>query len=513
MLILRIRQAETAMADGRLDEAFEIVRGRDVRSHRRAQDLIGRLVRAFVDRAREHLREGRLPQAALDGEKATDLGGNLPEVASLRAAIANAMSCDQHSRRRKTDAVAAARRHVDEGRLSIGQGFLEHLPDDAKEARGLAQEIDARRDLAVAALGRGQAAIARQDWPAAIDAMIEARQAHASNEQVVQGIAGLTEAVNRQIRTDIQRGRLDLAELLLNKLMSLSDQAIETQEHRRILADCRRAGADVAGGRVAEALGTLNRLATILPECDWVRKSLAAAQQVHDGFSQLTGGPLGMLSGARVELGRTLPIDALQAPAPSPHAAADPVGQVDRLPRRFLIHIDGVGSYLVLRDRQITIGPASSSQQPDLTLMARSELPPISIERIDEDYFLSSRSGVRINDKSVTRGLLNHGDTISLSERARLRFEQPHPASTSAVLDLLGTRLPTGDVRRVILMDKDIVIGPAASAHIRASQLAEPVVLSIRNDRLCCGGGAARTALPLGRQVRLDSMAFVVTTA
>ena len=49
MLILRLKQAETAVADGRLDEAFEIVQSEQIRQHRRGQKLIGRLAGAFVD--------------------------------------------------------------------------------------------------------------------------------------------------------------------------------------------------------------------------------------------------------------------------------------------------------------------------------------------------------------------------------------------------------------------------------------------------------------------------------
>ena len=50
MLILRIRQAEVALHDGRLDEAFELMQPTAVRSHRRGQDVLGKLVRALVQR-------------------------------------------------------------------------------------------------------------------------------------------------------------------------------------------------------------------------------------------------------------------------------------------------------------------------------------------------------------------------------------------------------------------------------------------------------------------------------
>ena len=44
--------------------------------------------------------------------------------------------------------------------------------------------------------------------------------------------------------------------------------------------------------------------------------------------------------------------------------------------------------------------------------------------------------------------------------------------------------MPSGDARRVILMDKSIVLGPGTSAHIRADQMPSPAVLHIRDGRL-----------------------------
>ena len=87
MLILRLKQCERALADGRLDEAFDLVRQPDVRAHRRGQDLVGELVKALIDRGRRHLAQGRLTAAATDADKAIQLGGNLPDAVQLREAI------------------------------------------------------------------------------------------------------------------------------------------------------------------------------------------------------------------------------------------------------------------------------------------------------------------------------------------------------------------------------------------------------------------------------------------
>jgi len=66
VLILRLKQAESAMADGRLDEAFDIVQSDSIRQHRRGQKLIGRLARALAKRGQENLEAERTQLALLD---------------------------------------------------------------------------------------------------------------------------------------------------------------------------------------------------------------------------------------------------------------------------------------------------------------------------------------------------------------------------------------------------------------------------------------------------------------
>src|SRR5207244_2143048 len=98
-------------------------------------------------------------------------------------------------------------------------------------------------------------------------------------------------------------------------------------------------------------------------------------------------------------------------------------------------------------------------------------LPVVTIERVEEDYFLTAEKPVQVNGAPVRRKLLAGGDQIALSPRCRIKFELPHPASTSAVLTLSGARLPSSDARRVILLDRAMVLGPGANAHMRADGL------------------------------------------
>ena len=112
--------------------------------------------------------------------------------------------------------------------------------------------------------------------------------------------------------------------------------------------------------------------------------------------------------------------------------------------------------------------------------------PVVNISRQDEDYFLKSSRPVLVNETPVVSKLLSNGDRIGLGTRCRITFRRPSAASTSALLDLSGTRLADAGIRQVLLMDRELIIGPASAAHIRADDLAAPVVIQRRGETLIC---------------------------
>jgi hypothetical protein len=150
------------------------------------------------------------------------------------------------------------------------------------------------------------------------------------------------------------------------------------------------------------------------------------------------------------------------------------------------MQIDGVGGFLVFREPRITIGPVSSSARPMLGLIADPNTPVILLERVDGDYFVRSQRPIEVNGQTVTETLLSDGDRITLSPRCRIRFHLPNPASTTALLTVSGARLNRPDIRQIVLMDRDILIGPYANNHVRTDHLKEPVALFAQNGRLLC---------------------------
>jgi len=159
---------------------------------------------------------------------------------------------------------------------------------------------------------------------------------------------------------------------------------------------------------------------------------------------------------------------------------------ISLLPQRFVLQIDGAGSYLVFRDRIITAGPVSSSQRPDVGLVADPDMPVAKIERVDEDYFIHSQDSIQVNSKPVKDKLLANGDRVELSLRHIMKFNLPNAASTTGCLDISSGRLCHPDIRKVILMDRDILIGPSMAEHICTAQAQSKITLYLNQDRLLC---------------------------
>ena len=509
------------MRDGRLDEAYSLVQDAKLRAHRRGQDLIGRLARLFVERGRQHLGEQRWPQAQADCEKAAKLGGNLVEAAELHKAIHEAAGRQQGDDRHRADVLTAARQRMEDGRLSMCDAMLADLEGDSARVTTLRDRADALRVEAQEYLDRAHAAVAAGQWDAAVDNLVEARRLHASSRPLADLTSRVVQVITDEIGQAIDAGRLNRAEALVRRLQPLAGETVMLTELSGFLAQCRQALTDVERGELRSPGESLRRLTVLRPEAAWLREAFQAIEQAARSREDVRGGPLGLLAG-------TLPLTAAPRATSQPsqdHAQMKPEDTIrlesgDHLPSRFLLQVDGAGSYLVARERCVAIGSASSSQRPDVGLMAEPGLPTVNVERIDEDYFLVSPQAVLVNDKPVTRKLLADGDTIALSPRCRLKFTIPSAASTTAVLQLSGTRLPTGDVRRVILLDRTIVIGPGSSAHVRADAIDRPIVLNVHDGRLVCRSDAEvkvddrllrrSEGIPMEGYVKIGAISFVV---
>jgi hypothetical protein len=504
VLILRLKQCERALADGRLDEAYDLARQSDVRTHRRGQELISELVKALIERGRRHLAQGRLLAASADADKAVQLGGNLPDAVQLREAVHAALRGTEKVNQQAAQALALARRHADQGQLTVGQQVLDQSPLADARLDGLKHDLAARRAGLESTLKKATEAFDAGDWEAAVDQIAMAGKNGAQDAALRRLADRIADHAAAEAAPQVESGRLDAAAVLLARLDRLPADTTATRQLRTTLDQCRAASDAIAAGQQQEAEDAVRRLQVMWPKAGWIRELAEQARQWGQVQTNIRTSPLSLLA-----------LTAQRPPAktPAPPAAT-------RM-QSLVLHVDGVGSFQVLPGSKVTLGPLSSTRSLDLPLMIDAAAPTITLSRSDEDYFLTANGPATVNEVPCVNKLLNNGDRIGLGTRCRLTFRRPSAASGTAVLDISGARLPVAGIRQVILLDREIVIGPGGGAHIRADELASPVVLMRSGEGLACrsateitidgrpAGNAAN--LPQGAHISVGSLRFVIS--
>ncbi len=526
MLILQIKQAECALADGRLDEAFEIAKADDVRHHRHGQRLIGRLTRALVQRGQTSLQAGQLQPALADCNKAEKLGGSLSEIAQLRAAVCDAILRQQEAHQQNAVRLAQAKQQIAGGWLSVGGKILEEASPDDAQAQIVQQQLQAARLQSEDALAKAEQALQQGDIELAVDLIQAARLKQNRNGQVGDLLRRIRAEAARQVRSRFEQGRIDRAASLLQRLSPLGQDDEEIADLRKAVTHCHQAAELVALARPGEALPLLRRVKAICPSAGWLHKAMTDVRKAAEAQEDLDSGPLGLsiadasqhcrLPIANCELNSTSatnPQSAIRNPQSDAPASAV-------LPSEFIMQMDGIGSYLIFREARVTLGSISSSSRPMLGLMAEPDLPTIAIERVEGDYFVHADRPIEVNGEVVNEKLLADGDRLVLSPRCRVRFGLPNPASTTAVLTLSGARLSRPDIRQIILMGRDILAGPYTNTHIQTEQLERTITFFAQNDRLMCRADApvavgeqplhSGSGLALDTPIRVGSLGMVL---
>jgi len=556
VLFLRMKQAETALKDGRLDEAYELLQVADARDHRRGQELTGQLVQAFLDRGRAHLENERPEQAHADAAKAQQLGGNLPEVAQLQSAAAEAIINHQRQDRQRNQKLQQARQFIEDGRLSVGEEILADTVVSDKHAHALKAQVAEQRARIASIAKQAQAALERGDLVAAIEVIGKTTSTDRVHEDLALIWSNIRKSSTDMILQNIQSGRVDLAQTLLNRLASVGDESLEIRNLEKILLKCRRVCTYLSRSQPRQAVEVLRQLKSLLPATVWVDDAVTLAEQAAAALEALGAGPLGLMltndSQTRgqqsiirvaegdvngntgisvrnhVQSGQVVTSNFQNKPNLGGPAIGGSLGlkggggsRESSLPGKFVIQVDGVGSYLVLRNSFVTVGPVSSSQHPDIGVIAEPNLPVVGIERTEGDYFLRSDESIQVKGNPLKEKLLTNGDRIGLSSRCRLKFAINNAASSTAVLTLSSGRFPRADIRQVILLDREIIVGPGTTAHIRVDQADETTTLCLRDGCLYCHSREVvkanhrtlerESAIPMDTSVQVGEISFVVT--
>ncbi len=532
MTFLRVKQAQIALADGRLDEAHGLLGQDSVRSHRHGQRLATKLVKAYVKRGGAHLKEGRLPEALSDCEKAGTLGRHQSEVAELRGRVVEQMNHKRVVAERRDLTLDGARQHAREGFLSKGVAMLRGAQGESTRVERAEQELDLHRAKADAAIQRGGDALGREDWAAAGHHIVEARRLRPFDRRVDELSSRLSREAVAKARDAMVRGRVDTAEALLRAVAPAAGDDLAVHEMREAVGQVTQASEAIRRGDARSAGRGLRRVKALLPGAGWVDEAIGLTDQIASSRDTLESGPLGLISDGYASRAQATPagvdrprLDARKTtPIAYHHGVHESAcGSHDVLPKQFLIQVDGAGSAFASCNAVVTVGPVSSPDRPDVGLIADPSVPVVTIQRTQDDYFLRCPRQVKVNGKPTSDRLLCDGDKIELSPRCRFRFRLPHAASTTAVIELTGARLVRADVKRVILLDRQLVVGAGTACHVRADSAEEPIILNLRDGRLVCqspqtvkvGGGAydPQAGVPMDTTVCVGPVSLRVTEA
>lgn len=524
MFNLQLRQAETALREGRLNEAFQLATRPDVREHRDGQRLITRLTDEFLTRSKSHLEAGRLGEARSDCDHARRLAGNQEAIGELNSLITDAERIRNRGTREKEHLISAARAELAQGECSLGGRLVAKLPEDDSSAGVLADTIDIRRDQIERAAERARAAVASRQLADAADAVSELRRFSSRHTELPALVDQLTKAAETEVRAELIAGRLDRAEWLLGRLGEFLDTSAELATFAPIPTRAKRIAKLLESANYADASIELRRLSGVLPEAKWLSEVLTKTEQAARLHQELLSTPFavppsGGFGGRRIRDVSPRQASPNQIPAAliarpldtgSPAEAGTTNGN-----QAWLLQVDGAGSTLLVTSPRVMLG----SRKVDIPLRGFSGAAPATIERTGGDYLIDSDVDVEVGGRKAKRKLLGADEPLGFGRRCRVRFRLPNPASTSAVLELNGPQLERQDVRRIVLLDDALIAGPAKTSHVVASSVETPCVLLHQDGEFFLRRGIAsqrgkrEVAQPIrpGESVELAGARFTLT--
>ncbi len=512
---VRLKTAEDAFDDGRIDEAFDIVTVPDLAGHRRTQVLLNKLAEALLTRGQNHLLNQRFTEALADFDRAGRCGHANEKVVEWRNRAVAASREAVAGRQSREAALAEAQARLAAGSLSGAQSALEAVKGVDAGRIQMQNAIVRQSDRAAEALEDAEEALKRDDLPTAVARLKAAIQLHCKMDGVADLEARLVSRVVREAMEAFRQGRLQRAEQQMTLLSDIGRDRPERVEAQNALQLARDAGKAVGDSRYAAAGVMLGRLAQADHMADWVVATRDQLNQLDDLRRSVLEGPLACFISRDAHRAVDPVHEHSMTLAPAQRPAAPPVLRAishpspDQGHRRLMLRIDGVGSFLLLNSQRVSIGRAGAGATADLQLVSDLADRQAEIIRSGEDYFVAASGGVELAGRPVEHALLQSGDKVRLGHRVRLRFLRPSRKSAAAVLELgEGVRMAS-DCRRAILMGGPIIISPRRDSHIVTPPGSGDYVLMLRDGAVMLkstGSSGGATALALGAPLNVGDL-------
>ncbi len=487
MFNLRLRQAETAFAEGRLNEAARLVEQQGVRDHREGQLLLTRIVDAFVDRGREHLETGRLDEARADCGEAKKLAGEQSSIAELAGEIASSKQDIQKKAVRKQQVAAEVGQEIARGELDLGEKLLAKFEADGATVDSVAGRINDQiavgRERVEAATERARREVEAGHARESVAAILELQKLSPSHPELVNLIDQVTSPVVSQLWFEVEAARLDRVESLIDSVRPLIDFDPELTEVCRAIDSATEVNSLLEAARFNDAYLQLRKLAPLLGNVTWLSEVADKAKQAADLAVEIQSSPLSLISGSGSKALPNKPVFRIQNLSDSPLPVPASNLQSAALPQRLILQIDGVGSALLLRQPEVSIGASGRTRSCDIALTGFPDGGSVTIERTSGRYQLTAANteDVAVNDRSCQKKSLADKDSVRIGKRCRFKFRRPSADVPSAVLELTGAKLSRPDIRSVVLFDETLVVGSGQSSHLMARNLEQPLILFVRD--------------------------------
>jgi tetratricopeptide (TPR) repeat protein len=517
---VRLRAAQKALRQGRVDDCFGLCQQPEVRDHAAAGPLLDDLAKALLARARLHRQAGRYAAALEDLDRVEQIGRGSPDTATLRAQLRDHLqsAADREADNRQAYQRAAERLRA--GRLESVRHDVQRVNDETQRIE-LARELEQRVQRSSEVLHQAEDALARDDVLTAVRLWQDASRRFGRTRETETFAARLASPLRTAVMQWSRDGQIEralAARSAVETLLPITSVLAECDRLLRLLA---RAVHELANGDHASLRQTLLRLKGMQTDAPWIDAALAAAGEIQSGQEALTASPLGVCASVaprRASPAADLDVHSPEAETMISPAPATPIS-ADALPltQPLLVLVDGGGSSLLVHGDRIRLGRGGSQATVDVPLTGDVEPHHADVIRRGADYFLNAYGPATVNQRPVEHTLLRDGDRITLGSKMRMVFHKPSAKSDTAVLRLSHRcRLPQ-DVRDIVLFQETCLVGQSLTCHLRTTEGDGQLVLFERGGHLharqTSGKGwtaQATMAIAAGETIELGDMRLTI---
>jgi len=421
----KLKEAEAALEQGRLEDAARLLREGDLPTYLPAQQLLALVAVKLGARAALRTRGGDLEAAWRDLDASRNLAGETTDWLSAHKGV---MEC----------AIEVVVNHLRGNDFDGAVAQLEKLAKRKPAGGSIAalREVTRRLDSARKLSLRGKFADAEAQLLAA--AALQPNLAFITDQkQLCRERGERCRLLSEQLHRALTAGDWTAA-------VATADSILEFAPENPVARDARKRAWNEVGAKVADSRAAGGR--AVQETQHWPGGSAATKTPKED-----------------------IETDRPRAP-------------------RFLLWIDGVGGYLVCLGEEVIIGQAYPGTKADMAIQADISRRHVKIRREGEGYILDPlHEKVKVDGKPVSSPmLLSDGDELELGEGVRLRFRKPHVLSASARLEMVSRHRTQPHVDGILLMAESCVLGPKWQNHVVCREWKGDVVLFRQEEKLFC---------------------------